>query len=154
MATNQRSVRMGPISLLSLVILICLAVMAILAITTANATFATTEKQGSFLSSSYENETAAQELLADIDARLAGVREQGSDATRAAEALAGILPSGATIENDVLKAQFFTEDGRTLTIALAFTDEGTYEIIEWKTSTRFSETQSGETLWSGIAEQR
>ena len=54
---------MGPISLLALVILICLAVLAILAIATANATYETTNKQGSFVSSSYENETAAQEFL-------------------------------------------------------------------------------------------
>ena len=151
MASNQRSVRMRPISLLSLVILICLAVMAILAVTTANATFATTEKQASFLNSSCENETAAQEFLADIDARLYQVRRNGGDGAAAAKALAESAPDGAVVEDDTVSAQFGTADGRTLTISIDITDEATYTITEWKTSTRLSDKQSGETLWSGTA---
>ena len=141
---------MGPISLLSLVILICLAVMAILAVTTANATFATTEKQASFLNSSCENETAAQEFPA-VSARLYQVRRNGGDGAAAAKALAESAPDGAVVEDDTVSAQFGTADGRTLTISIDITDEATYTITEWKTSTRLSDKQSGETLWSGTA---
>lgn len=151
MASNQKSVRMGPISLLALVILICLAVLAILAIATANATYETTNKQGSFVSSSYENETAAQEFLADVDGALARVRQNGGDGASAVMELAETAPTGATIEGATVTAQFSSRDGRTLTISIEITDEATYTITEWKTSTRLSDKQSGETLWSGTA---
>lgn len=145
----KSTVRIGPISLFTLVIILCLAVLGVLAVTTAQATFAAAEKQAAFTTDTYENETAAQEFVAQIDAALAPVRESDGDSTAALEAVRKVLRAEATLDGSTVSATFSAESGRSLTIQLVIESDGTYEITNWKATTEWTDTGSGETLWSG-----
>ena len=173
MTKSHGSVRMGPISLFTLVITLCLAVLAVLAVTTAQATYAATERQAAFTSDTYANETAAQTFVAGVDAQLAGVREQGGGRTEALAALEGALDSvaadaadgrvtvdasmgeGANAGADTgagdVSATFTTESGCSLNVVLEVLADATYQILQWKTTTLWDDEGTGETLWSGPA---
>lgn len=154
MSRPRGSVRMGPISLFTLVIVLCLAVLGVLAITTAQATFAAAEKQALFTTDTYMNETAAQEFVAEVDAALASVREEGGDYAEAREAVQEILPADATFENATVSVTFTADSGRILDVQLTIRQDATYEITTWKATTEWTNTDSGETLWSGGSETR
>ena len=92
MAKSHGSVRMGPISLFALIIILCLAVMAVLAITTAQATYALTQRQAAAAEELYAAETAAQRLVGGIDAELARARTDGATPPGALAAVDRALP--------------------------------------------------------------
>lgn len=141
------SVRMGPISLFALMVLLSLAVLAVLAISTAQATYASAEKQALFNDDTYANEVEAQEFLALIDGELARSRTEGKDGAEALDDLATKIPAGATIEDNEVRASFAQESGRTLAITITVTDDATYEITQWQATTTWN--TEGETLWQG-----
>ncbi|MEG1746734.1 MAG: S4A5 electrogenic sodium bicarbonate cotransporter 4, partial [Raoultibacter sp.] len=95
MTRSKGSIRIGPATIFALVILLCLAVLAVLAVTTAQATYAATDKQAHFSNDTYANETAAQEFVATMDATLAKVRIAQGDGTQTTDALRSTLPANA-----------------------------------------------------------
>ncbi|WP_255467153.1 S4A5 electrogenic sodium bicarbonate cotransporter 4 [Raoultibacter phocaeensis] len=150
-------------SLLTLVIVLCLATMAVLSVSTAQATFAATERQASFTDDTYKNETAAQRFVAGVDGVLNEVRSGQRTGTSSIAAIAGELPAlaasvsedgvaaQASIEGAVVHATFSTESGRSLEIELTVKNGRTYEITQWKATTQWNEEGGGETLWSPSA---
>ena len=153
-ARGRGSVRIGPISLFTLVIIVCLAVMAVLSVTTAQATFAAAEKQGAFTADTYANERAAQEFTAEVDAALAPVRAAGGGLDEAISAVERALPEGGVIDGTKIKAEFASDNGRSLAIEVEILDDATYRVTSWKTTTNWTENGAGETLWSGTAQTR
>lgn len=154
MSGAKGSVRIGPISLFTLTIILCLAVLAVLAVTTAQATYAAAEKQASFTTDTYTNEAAAQQFVADVDTALAPVRASGGGLSAALDAVEGVLPDEAQLEDSTVHATFTTESGRTLDISLTIRADATYDIDSWKATTQWTESGSGTTLWSGSAQSR
>lgn len=153
MSRVRGSVRIGPVSLFSLVIVLCLAVMAVLTLTTAQATYAAAEKQARFAADTYANEQAAQNLVAEVDAALAPVRAAGGSRTDALAAVADALAQadGAALDGNRVQATFETDSGRTLSVVLTVNDNATYTVSQWKATTQWNDTDSGEKLWSGAA---
>lgn len=169
---RKGSVRMGPISIFSLVIALCLAVMATLSVSTAKATYAATERQAESTASVYASEVAAQQFMAEVDAQLqaAGTGNRAEALSVLQENVNALAEAGAsgnvTVNVQVagedasdsvptladradVKATFGASDGRTLNVALALTDSGTYQVLQWKTTTNWTETDSaGTKLWS------
>lgn len=155
MTTRGRgSVRIGPISLFSLVIILCLAVMAVLSVTTAQATYASAERQAAFTADTYANERAAQAFTANVDAVLSSVRSSGGGATEALAAVKEAFRGEAQIDGTTIKANFSTDSGRALAIELEVNADATYTITSWKATTLWTENGAGETLWSGAAQTR
>lgn len=150
------SVRMGPISVFSLVVILCLAVMAVLAVTTAQAAYTASEKQARFTTDTYLNEQAAQNFVAEVDGALSHVRSgNGSGNLKSAMAAVGDVAKSyddATLTKNQVKANFITENGRTLSVVLTIHNDATYEISQWRAATQWNETDSGEVLWSGSAQ--
>lgn len=153
MGRAKGSVRIGPISLFSLVVILCLAVMSVLTLTTAQATYAAAEKQARFAADTYANEQAAQNLVAEVDAALAPIRAAGGSPADALAAVADALvrTDDATLDGNRVQATFTTESGRTLSVVLTVNDNATYTVSQWKATTHWSDTDSGEKLWSGAA---
>lgn len=147
MSKAQGSVCIGPISLFSLIILICLAVLSVLSVSTAQATFASAQKQAYYTEATYANEIAAQEFVAKLDETLIGVAL--SDSGDPLEAVASALPENAALEGNTVTAQFVSDGGRTLTVAIEIDGSGGYRIVEWRTSTQWNLDESSISLWSG-----
>lgn len=231
---SQGSVRMGPVSLFTLVIVLCLAVMAVLSLSTAKATLASTERQATSTTETYQLESDAQRFLANADAALANVRAWGgghdagvaalaaegeglyagiSDDTTVSMQIAGenitntsdggeaaasegsadegaADDSGAAATSDTAATEeiidettastdaaadsadatesaqqaadesgydadvtitFTTESGRCLAVQLAVNNDGTYQILQWKTTVLWNTSSENEVLWSGAA---
>ena len=155
MTTRGRgSVRIGPISLFTIVIILCLAVMAVLSVTTAQATYASAQRQASFTTDTYANEQAAQQFTADVDAALATVRASGGGQAEALAAVERMLPTNAQLDETTVRAEFTTNSGRALTVELDIRENATYAITAWKATTLWETDSAGETLWSGAAQTR
>lgn len=150
-------------SLLTLVIVLCLATLAVLSVSTAQATFAATERQASFTDDTYRNEAAAQQFVASIDNVLAEARSGKATGAATLSELEKALPSlaqsvsgdgvevEAAVENGTVRATFLAQSGRTLEIELALKNGRTYDITQWKATTRWNEEGGGETLWTPSA---
>jgi len=143
------SVRMGPISIFSLVILLSLAVLSVLAFSTAQAQSASAEKHAQFTTDTYVNESAAQEMLAAIDATLLDVRGQGGSAQDALAALPAKLPKEARVEGNEVKAVFQQASGRLLSVTIEITDTVEYRIVQWQATTKWDMTKDKDVLWTG-----
>ena len=159
-AQNAKSVRIGPISLLTLISVLLLAVLAMLCVTTSNAADAMSRRQSASVTGTYELESCGQAALAGIDEHLKGATGNASAAA------AGIETDGSSIAADAVstcKDKNITVDisaqdadivltasdggGRCLDARIAVSDNLTYSIMQWKvTSTHESEQQG---LWSG-----
>lgn len=148
MTQNRGSVRMGPISIFTLIVLLSLAVLGVLTIATAQASYASAEKQVSFTTDTYQNEIAGNDLVALVDEELTKARSNGADRASALSSLTKKLPDNASIENNAIHAEFIEESGRTLTIVLEVTNGVKYSIAQWKTSTQWVLDDS-KTVWSG-----
>lgn len=163
MSRTRGSVRIGSVSLLTLVIVLCLAAMAVLSVSTAQAMFAATERQASFTEDTYTNEVAAQQFVADIDGILAETRSgEASDASALLaieEALPDLVENAAQagtavdafVKNDTVQATFLTQSGRRLEIELTLRNGRTYDITQWKATTRWCEDSEGDALWTPSA---
>jgi len=150
---SKGSVRIGPMSIFALIILLSLAVLSVLAFTTAQAVSASAEKHARFTTDTYANESAAQEMIADVDAVLAGVRAQGGSRNDALAALAADLPQGARLEEGTVRADFYKDSGRMLSIALEVTDDAEYRITQWQATTQWEVTEERDILWQGETQE-
>ena len=153
---HEERVRIGPISVFTLIAVICLAVLAVLAFSTANAAYTMSQRQATSVSGLYLNETAAQEFVAGIDEALAG--EGGDGVERALPALCqaaqkatdGRVTASASMEGNVVSAQFVNDNGRVLTIEVTIRDNDTYRIDKWKvTAVQNEEEPQGNLLIVG-----
>lgn len=153
---HEERVRIGPISVFTLIAVICLAVLAVLAFSTANAAYTMSQRQATSVSGLYLNETAAQEFVAGIDDALAG--EGGDGVERALPALCqaaqkaadGRVTASASMEGNVVSAQFVNDNGRVLTIEVTIRDNDTYRIDKWKvTAVQNEEEPQGNLLIVG-----
>ena len=156
-------VRIGPVSLITLIVVICMAVLAVLTASTAHATLSISQRQAEATSGLYENERAAQELVANVDDALAALgggisAQDGASALDAA--LDGICEktrsaTGETVgieaEMDglTLKATFTNSLSRRLNVEITVLDGGAYRIDRWKSAGQQQEAQGAGTLWMG-----
>ncbi len=154
MSRSEGSVRIGPVSLFTLVIVLCLAVLAVLAATTAQATYASAEKQARFTQDTYANEQKAQATVAALDAALAPVRNAGGGLEEALAAVDRALPPNAVRDGATVKAEFVAGSGRTLAIEVDIQPDATYAVTSWKATTQWTDDNAGKTLWSGVAQKR
>lgn len=139
---------MGPISIFSLVILLSLATLSVLAVTTAQATFAATEKQASFTNDTYQNEKAAQEFVSEVDAILADARSAGTSRQRALTQIEKMLPESGSIEENSIHVVFSAESGRKLTIELQVSNNLNYTVSKWQATTTWNLDSGGDILWT------
>ena len=155
--SREENVRIGPVSVFTLIIIICLAVLAVLTISTANA-----QRQAVAAQELYLDETAAQTFLAEIDDRLAPLREGGNaDAmslleadlvpmrNAAQDAAGGQVEVVTNVSGQQVRAEFSCANGRTLKIAVTVLPDGTYRIDKWKMTAVVNEEQPMGNLYTG-----
>lgn len=159
-AQNAKSVRIGPISLLTLISVLLLAVLAMLCVTTSNAADAMSRRQSASVTGTYELESCGQAALAGIDEHLKGATGNASTAAAdieavgssiAADAVATCRDKNLTVDISAQDADIVLtvsdSDGRRLDARVTVSDNLTHSITQWKvTSTHESEQQG---LWSG-----
>lgn len=144
------SVRMGPVTLISLVVILCLAVLAVLAVNTARANSAQAQRQQEFATSTYSNEFAAQEYLSDVDLALSKAKKAKASKSETMERVCKASPDAANVKGNTVRIAFATENGRRLTVELEIQDGYTYRIVQWTTSTDWTEEDtSTSNLWDG-----
>lgn len=163
-AVQTEHVRIGPITVLTLIAVICMAVLAVLAISTSNATFVLSERQSVATTELYVNETAAQSFVAEVDARLAGVRASNGGAREAAQAVADDLEEicddvytssnnevsvSASVDGSTVAAEFSCGNGRMLNIELAIGSDATYAVKKWRMAGVENVEQPQGNLWTG-----
>lgn len=169
MSRKAGSIRIGPISILALIFTLCLAVLAVLSVTTANATFASAERQAIYNTDTYANEKLGQQLIMDVDEVLAGVRATNGGQAAAISALkqSGILHSHRVdsaratdagsegqyeehtvkIKGNSIFATFTQDSRRSLSIQLKINPDATYSVAKWQTSTLWLDDAEKDTLW-------
>lgn len=146
MAHRQSSVRIGPVTILVLIIVLCLSVMAVLSLATVHAENAVTARQVESTSALYENEVEGQTFLAELDGALAQARASNGSVESALAQLD--LPADTTYEGGVLRAGFVQPNGRRLDIELAIPSTSVYEIISWRATTEWEESDPDQVFWS------
>ena len=158
------NVRIGPISVFTLIIVLCMAVLAVLSFSTAHASAVMAERQATATAELYIDEVAAQEFVAGVDAKLAGVRASGADGTRGIQVVSdslielrdaaqaatnGQVEATAGISGPNITARFECQNGRTLYIAITILSDASYRIDTWKMSAVQNEEQHEGSLWTG-----
>ena len=146
--SNESVIRMGPITVIALLIVIALATLGVLSLTTARASNVAASKQDAAIQALYENERAAQEFLANVDAALVPARDNKLTAN---EAVANLKQSGALEGADVdgtTISKSFENDTRKLNVMLALRDDLNYQVISWRTEAKIDTTEEV-TLWQG-----
>ena len=157
----KTGVRIGPISLLTLISVLLLAVLAMLCVTTTNAASAMSERQAENVSDTYALDSCGQKVLACIDEKL-----QSGAGTSASFAASTVTAGWNTIQQKVVAAGYAdgldisassdgntisfdisTDAGKTLSAKVRVSDNMTYTVEEWKTTTTQETPQ--ETLWTG-----
>ena len=164
LSNSGERVRIGPITVLTLVTVICLSVLAVLAISTAHATEVLTQRQADATAQLYQCEIAAQTFVAEVDERLAPVRngnggkKAGAQAVdkaiddicaAAAEAGNGAVEVEAEVVDNAIEATLTCENGRSIIIQLALDDDAGYQIEKWKMTAVQNEEQPMGDLWTG-----
>ncbi len=103
MARRRNPVRMGPISIFVLVIILCLAVLATLSFATSRAQVSIQERQEEMVKATYDNEIAAQQFVAALDATLAPLRAEGRQKNFAisyvTDRLSGLFESSCIVDS-------------------------------------------------------
>lgn len=157
----KTGVRIGPISLLTLISVLLLAVLAMLCVTTTNAASAMATRQAESVADAYVLDSCGQQVLACIDEELQS--NKGASAAFAASTVtagwnsiqqkvvaAGLaqgLDLSASSDGSVISFDISTGTGKTLSAKVRVSDNMTYTVEQWKTTTTQETTQ--ETLWSG-----
>lgn len=145
---NGTAVRMGPITVITLLILIALATLSVLSLTTARAAQTAASKQSGALVALYENESQAQQFLADFDASLSEQRAAGASPEQAASAIAAEpFAQNATLQGSTLGMNF-SNDMRKLAVEIEVRSDLTYQITSWKTVSNIDTTEQV-VLWQG-----
>lgn len=159
---NAKSVRIGPISLLTLISVLLLAVLAMLCVTTSMAASTMSLRQSDSTTGTYKLESCGQAALAVIDGKLkdstGDAATAASDIASSADDIAGEAIASAKAKNltvdisaqdtDIL-ITVSDGDGRRLDARLAVSDNLTYSILQWKVTRIHEASQQG--LWSGDA---
>ena len=162
MATKTTgNVRIGPISLLTLISVLLLAVLGMLCITTSNAAGAMSRRQASAATSTYALESCAQAFLAGMDETAhTGGTDAASAATAVSEHLDALKDSAldesgaknltidAKTDGASIEFSISAKDGRRLNACVTFSDDLSYSIDRWKTTTTHVD-ESESMLWSG-----
>lgn len=93
--------------------------------------------------SAAETAAKAQGSFVNVDARTV----EGEDVAQ----VAGVF-GASDVGPDALglAIDFETEHGRLLSVVLQVHEDGTYSILSWKTTTKWSDEGTGDTLWSGV----
>ena len=146
--SNETDIRMGPITVIALLIVIALATLGVLSLTTARASNVAASKQDASIQALYENERAAQEFLAEVDAALVPARNNVLDAKGAVKTIrqAGLLADAEVDGTTISKS--FANDVRKLNVILVIRDDLNYQVISWKTESTIDTTEEVE-LWQG-----
>lgn len=167
MKRKPSTMRMGPASLFALIIILCLAVLGVLSATSAQAGSAMAQRQASFATADYANETVAQTLYARADEALEPVRAQGGGSQAGCAALDAALPRiseeaaaavekppalSVSLDGSQLTAHLETEDGRCLDVSLQVNDDASLSVASWKASTLWVEDTS-DVLWTAESSQ-
>ncbi|MBR1829242.1 MAG: hypothetical protein IJ781_07015 [Atopobiaceae bacterium] len=164
MDSPRQQVHIGPISLFTLVASLGMAVLAVLALSTSNAMYALANRAADMTSELYVAETCAQRFVADLDTALSQAAS-GADARTAVSGQLGTLASAAereaangasgikttvsaSMEGDEVTAVVTTPIGRRIDVRIEVAADGTYQIVQWKTTTETDSSGAGETLWS------
>lgn len=150
----NESVRMGPISIFTLVVILCVAVMAVLCFTTAHASLTVAQRQATFATDNYANETSGQEFVAAVDEVLYSVQSAGDSADLRQEAMLALKKKGddlapsATVEfgSDTVSADFLLSSSRRLYVELTIEKDGTYRVTQWKQTTRQDKLEEDDQL--------
>lgn len=162
MAKENTNVRIGPISLLTLISVLLLAVLAVLCVTSANAAQTMSQRQADALTETYQLDACGQNVLAAIDEELSGMG--GTSGAFAASTIGVHLQRdlgkltqddmNLTLKTDGARIEFTVSapDGKQLSAAVRVSDNLTYSVEEWKTTTTQSEPE--QTLWSGESTNR
>ena len=135
------SAGIGAISIFALIIILCLAVLSVLTIATAHSSLVLAQRQATATQELYRNETAAQAFMAEVD-RVLTAPGGNSAATlngqlvalcSTAEAAAGgDVKATAQMVGQTIRADFSSQNGRTLKIALTIQPDGTYRVDSWR----------------------
>lgn len=165
MDTPRQQVHIGPISLFTLVASLGMAVLAVLALSTSNAMYALANRAADMTSELYLAEASAQRFVAELDGTLQDAATAGSGARDAVEAHLSDMASAAEheadgdakgrtvtvtaqMEGDEVTAVVKTPGGRRIDVRVAVGEDGTYQVLQWKTTTETDSSGAGETLWS------
>ncbi len=62
---------------------------------------------------------------------------------------AGAITVSGTFDGELISATFAMDSGRTLAVALRVSNNDTYTIEQWKTTTQWTDDGAGENLWLG-----
>ncbi|MBQ9021970.1 MAG: S4A5 electrogenic sodium bicarbonate cotransporter 4 [Eggerthellaceae bacterium] len=145
---NETVIRMGPITVISLLIVIALATLGVLSLTTARASNVAASKQDSAIVALYQNESDAQQFLADLDAALIPARTNVMTATEAAASVKDAPAlEGADIDGITISKSFENEK-RKLNVIVVIRDDLNYQVISWKTESKINTAEEVE-LWQG-----
>lgn len=62
---------------------------------------------------------------------------------------AGAITVSGTFDGELISAMFAMDSGRTLAVVLRVSNNDTYTIEQWKTTTQWTDDGAGENLWLG-----
>jgi hypothetical protein len=165
MSRRHSSIKIGMLPVLALVVALCLFVLAVLALTTAQAAAGISERQAQATTEAYEVESAAQQLVGEVDGVLLLAANSGAEGLEAAAALVaseadelvervqGDHPDvelSCEVQGEQLFANLEGPNGRHLTIILRITDTMSYEIVRWDLTTVQAHEGNANQLWSGM----
>ena len=168
MDTPRQQVHIGPISLFTLVAALGMAVLAVLSVSTSNAMYTLAKRAALMTSETYEADVCGQRLLAELDGVLQDARSQDADVYGAVSGKLPTIVSAAQQEADPfslaaddeavevtasliereLVAAIKTPAGCRIDLKVAISEDGTYEVMEWKATTDPEVSTTVETLWS------
>ncbi len=159
----KTGVRIGPVSLLTLISVLLLAVLAMLCVTTTNAASAMATRQAESVSDTYALDSCGQQVLACIDEELQS--SKGASGSFAASTITAgwnsiqqkVVSAGytdmqnlsASADGSEISFEISTYSGKTLNAKVRVSDNMTYTVEQWKTTTTQETPQ--ETLWTGAS---
>ena len=88
-------------------------------------------------------ETIEDETPSGTTAPAAGVTIVDGDGS------AGSITASGTFDGELISATFAMDSGRTLAVVLRVSNNDTYTIEQWKTTTQWTDDGAGENLWLG-----
>lgn len=153
MARSSGNVRMGPVGIFTMIILLCLSVMAVLTAVTAHASYASAEKQASYATATYDNESQGWEAVAIVDDALARTQISRHDAEFGALFAAASVNTkfvegmSAVAENSKVHITISAENGRQLDITIDVTPQLQAIITSWTVTTEPESHANDDVLW-------
>ena len=138
---KSTTLRIGSTAVLILIVSISMAVATVLCLSTAHSSYVVAEQQAKFVTATYANESAGQKFLQEVSDALANSPNSRASLT---ETFENSLPLGAILEtNKITYTIVDTQTNRTLFIALSLSDDKTYSIVSWKSTSPWEEQSTG-----------